>query len=73
MPSTAITAPESPATANARPEQLSSRLISAGCAFVQDLRRGHYQLGVDIDQRHRLSASESAFGWAMHGFATSQG
>jgi IS6 family transposase len=34
----------------------STRVISAGQAFVQNLRRGHYELGVDIDQRHRLTA-----------------
>jgi hypothetical protein len=28
-------------------------MISAGHAFVQN-RRGHYELGVDIDRRHRL-------------------
>jgi hypothetical protein len=32
-------------------------VISAGHAFVQNLRRGHYELGVDIDpRRHRLTA-----------------
>jgi hypothetical protein len=25
-------------------------------AFVQNLRRGHYELSVDIDPRHRLTA-----------------
>jgi hypothetical protein len=32
----------------------SARVICAGHAFVQNLRRGHYELGVDIDSRHRL-------------------
>jgi IS6 family transposase len=32
----------------------SARAISTGQAFVQNLRRGHYELGMDIDQRHRL-------------------
>ncbi len=32
----------------------SARVISAGHAFVQNLRRGHYELGVDTDPRHRL-------------------
>ncbi|MGQ0716235.1 MAG: hypothetical protein ACT4NP_02770 [Pseudonocardiales bacterium] len=31
-------------------------MISAGHAFVQNLRRGHYELGVDIDRRYRLTA-----------------
>jgi IS6 family transposase len=35
----------------------SVRVISAGHAFVQNLRRDHYELGVDIDRRHRLPAA----------------
>jgi transposase-like protein len=35
----------------------STRVISAGHAFVQNLRRGHYELGIDIDPRHRLPAA----------------
>jgi transposase, IS6 family len=35
----------------------STRVISAGHAFVQNLRRGHYELGMDIDPRHRLPAA----------------
>jgi IS6 family transposase len=31
-----------------------TRVISTGHAFVQNLRRGHYELGMDIDPRHRL-------------------
>jgi transposase, IS6 family len=34
----------------------SVRVISAGHAFVQNLRRGHYELGVETDRRHRLPA-----------------
>ena len=34
----------------------SIRVISAGHAFVQNLRCGHYELGLDIDPRHRLPA-----------------
>jgi transposase, IS6 family len=34
----------------------STRVISAGHAFVQNLRRGHYELGVDVGPRHRLPA-----------------
>jgi transposase, IS6 family len=33
----------------------SARVISAGHAFVQNLRRGHYELGLDIDQRPQLT------------------
>ena len=32
----------------------SARVISAGHAFIQNLRRGHYELGFDADPRHRL-------------------
>ena len=36
----------------------STRVISAGHAFIQNLRRGHYELGMDdIDPRHRLPAA----------------
>jgi hypothetical protein len=30
-------------------------VISAGHSFVQNLRRGHYELGVEVDPRHRLA------------------
>ena len=32
----------------------SARVISAGHAFIQNLRRGHYELGVDLARHHRL-------------------
>ena len=35
----------------------STRVISAGHAFIQNLRRGHYQLGVDENPQHRLPAA----------------
>ena len=35
----------------------SAQVISAGHAFVQNLRRGHYELGVDADPNHRLPAA----------------
>jgi IS6 family transposase len=34
----------------------SARVISARHAFVQNLRRGHYELGFDTDRRYRLTA-----------------
>jgi transposase-like protein len=34
----------------------SARMICTGHAFVQNLRRGHYELGLDGDPRHRLPA-----------------
>jgi transposase-like protein len=35
----------------------SARVISTGHAFVQNIRRGHYELGVDVDPNHRLPAA----------------
>jgi len=29
-------------------------VISAGHAFVQNLHRGHYELGTDVDPRRRI-------------------
>ena len=34
----------------------SARVVSAGHAFVQNLRRGHYELGLHVDPRHRFPA-----------------
>jgi transposase, IS6 family len=34
----------------------SARVISAGHAFVQNLRCGHYELALDLDPNHRLPA-----------------
>jgi IS6 family transposase len=35
----------------------SARVISLGHALIQNLRRGHYELGLDVDPRHRLPAA----------------
>jgi IS6 family transposase len=35
----------------------SARVICAERAFVQNLRRGHDELGFDVDPWHRLSAA----------------
>ncbi len=35
----------------------SARVVSAGHAFIQNLRRGHYELSVDVDPRYRLLAA----------------
>ncbi|HKR48956.1 MAG TPA: hypothetical protein VJT72_05120 [Pseudonocardiaceae bacterium] len=32
----------------------SARVVSAGHAFIQNLLRGHYELGLHLDPRHRL-------------------
>jgi transposase, IS6 family len=34
----------------------SARVVGAGHTFVQNLRRGHYELGVDVDPKYRLAA-----------------
>ena len=39
-------------------KQLGSvRVISVGHAFVQNVRRGHYELATDVDFQHRLAAA----------------
>ena len=35
----------------------SARILAAGHAFVQNLRRGHYELSTDIPARHRIPAA----------------
>ena len=34
--------------------QRSARILAAGHAFVQNLRRGHYDIATDVPDRHRL-------------------
>jgi IS6 family transposase len=35
----------------------SARILAAGHAFAQNLRRGHYELATDLPARHRLRAT----------------
>ena len=35
----------------------STRVISTGHEFIQNLRRGHYELGVDADPKRQLPAA----------------
>jgi transposase, IS6 family len=35
----------------------SARILAAGHAFVQNLRRGHYELATDVPARHQLRAA----------------
>ncbi len=35
----------------------SAQIIGSGHAFVQNIRRGHYEPGVDADPRNRLTAA----------------
>ena len=43
----------------------SARVISTGHAFIQNLRRGHYELGVDLNPRHRLPTAFAEFTLAI--------
>ena len=43
----------------------SARVISTGHAFVRNLRCGHYELGVDVDPRHRLPAASAELALAI--------
>lgn len=43
----------------------SARVISAGHAFVQNLRRGHYELATHVDLRHRLPAAFAELTFAI--------
>ena len=48
----------SPPPADARPEtHRSARILAAGHAFVQNLRRGHYELATDVPARYRTRAA----------------
>jgi transposase, IS6 family len=38
-------------------EPRSVRVISVGHAFIQNVRRGHYELATDVDPRHRLATA----------------
>lgn len=35
----------------------SVRVISIGHAFIQNVRRGHYELATDVAPRHRLATA----------------
>jgi transposase, IS6 family len=35
----------------------SARILAAGHAFVQNLRRGHYELAIEVPARHRIPAA----------------
>jgi transposase, IS6 family len=43
----------------------STRVICAGHAFIQNLRRGHYELGLDADPRSQLSAAFAELTFAV--------
>ena len=35
----------------------SARILAAGHAIMQNLRRGHYELATDVPARHRIRAA----------------
>jgi transposase-like protein len=43
----------------------SVRVISVGHAFVQNVRRGHYELATDVDPQHRLATALAALTLAI--------
>jgi transposase, IS6 family len=43
----------------------SAQVISAGHAFVQNLRRGHYELATDVNPRHRLATAVAQLALAV--------
>jgi hypothetical protein len=40
-------------------------VISAGHAFIQNVRRGHYELGPDTDPKHRLMTAFTELTFAI--------
>jgi IS6 family transposase len=43
----------------------STRVICAGHAFVQNVRRGHYELGSDADPKNRLTTAFTELAFAI--------
>ncbi len=43
----------------------SAQVIGSGHAFVQNLRRGHYALGLDTEPHHRLAAAFTELALAL--------
>src|SRR5437764_1404584 len=43
----------------------STRVICAGHAFVQNVRRGHYELGSDTDPKNRLTTAFTELAFAI--------
>jgi IS6 family transposase len=57
-PSRLIMAVEGPAPPMRGLKQFRSvRVISVGHAFIQNVRRGHYELATDVDPRLRLATA----------------
>ena len=43
----------------------STRVISAGHGIVQNVRRGHYELGWDADPKNRLTTAFAELAFAI--------
>jgi hypothetical protein len=41
----------------------SAQVISAGHAFIQNIRRGHYELGAEEDRNLRVLAAFDEMAW----------
>jgi hypothetical protein len=53
-------------TADGGLKQLRSiRVICAGHAFIQNVRRGHYELGSDTDPKNRLTTAFTELAFAI--------
>jgi hypothetical protein len=39
----------------------SARILAAGHAFVQNLRRGHYDIATDVPDSHRLRIASTTW------------
>jgi hypothetical protein len=48
---------------NALKMDQSARIIIAGHAFIQNIRRGHYQLGVDEPMTLRVGPPSTSWPW----------
>ena len=43
----------------------SARILAAGHAFVQNLRRGHYDIATEVPSRHRLHVAFNDLAFAL--------
>ena len=50
-------APEVSAATRAWPQTRPARVIMRGHAFMQNLRRGHYELGTETHLHHHVAAA----------------
>jgi transposase, IS6 family len=48
-----------------RKQDRSARIVIAGHAFIQNLRRGHYELAVEVPMTRRVAVAFGEFGLAI--------